>query len=96
MLPITRSTYGDCHGYFADQVADLLGDGRTAELALAAQARPMVSETLALPGDHRAWLHDNERLPPPGRNIDRASASVSVQRLVLEEPSTHRARCLRT
>ena len=49
-----------------DQVADLLGDGRTAALALAAQARPMFSEAFALPADHRARLHDNEGLSPAG------------------------------
>src|SRR5579862_3767979 len=68
-LPRSPRMRGEPHvGFAADIVRisspDFLGDGRPATQALAAYARPVVSEACALPGDHRPWLHDHQsRLP---------------------------------
>ena len=52
--------------HLADQLSDLLRDGWSAGPSPAAQSRPMVSETSALPGDHCPWLHEDESLSPTG------------------------------
>ena len=59
-----RTPRGARARHLTDQVLDLLRNGRPTNLSRAAQPRPMVSETSALPGDHCPWLHEDESLSP--------------------------------
>jgi hypothetical protein len=65
----------------ADEIVDILGNRRTAGLALLAQSPPVIAKALALPGEDRAGLDKSECLLPTHPEAREAGPEQTIRRL---------------
>lgn len=67
-------------GHPENQIADFLGDAWSPDLASPGFPSPDPAEALAMPGDHRIWVHDHQARGPTGPQPAQQDPESAVER----------------